>query len=178
VVLRRRYIFFILDPVNKIIVSNFISKNRDTFSACSAIKSALDCFSKLPEKLTFVFDGNPIYQLAKYFYSEHGINFDVKTVVGLTNNDIISTEYRPYKQFIERLNRTFKDNYRHTNGFGSFDGAISLFTAWFNFLRPHSALDNEVPIHFKKLDRYTIMPTKWAKLIEKEKEEIFSEAVA
>lgn len=184
-----RYIFLILDPVNKIIVSNFISKNRDTFSACSAIKSALDCFSKLPENLTFVFDGNPIYQLAKYFYSKHGINFDIKTVVGLTNNDIISTEYRPYKQFIERLNRTFKDNYRHTNGFGSFDGAITyvtLFTAWFNFLRPHSVLDNEVPIHLKELDRYANMPTKWAKLIElsqlhaieKEKEKVFSEAAA
>ncbi len=164
-----RYIFFILDPINKIIISNLVSKNRNTFSACSAIKAVIDCFRKIPENLTFIFDGNPIYQLARYFYSEYGIDFNIQTVIGLTNDDKISAEFRPYKQFIERLNRTFKDSYRHTNGFGSFDGAITyvtLFTTWFNFLRPHSAIENRVPIHLKELDRYSNMPTKWAKLIE------------
>ncbi len=162
------YIFFILDPVKKIIVSNLVSRKRDTLSACSAIKQVIDCFKKLPKDLTFVFDGNPIYNLAKLFFFENSIKFDIKTVIGLTNDDI-STEYRPYKQFIERLNRTFKDNYRQTNGFGSFDGAISyvtLFTAWFNFLRPHSAINGNVPIRIKELEKYSTMPAKWAKLIE------------
>lgn len=163
------YIFFILDPVKKIIVSNLVSKRRDTLSACSAIKQVIDCFKKIPKDLTFVFDGNPIYNLAKLFFFENNINFDIKTVVGLTNDDKISAEFRPYKQFIERLNRTFKDNYRQTNGFGSYNGAISyvtLFTAWFNFLRPHSAINGDVPIQLKQLNKYSNMPAKWAKLIE------------
>ncbi|WP_250160139.1 DDE-type integrase/transposase/recombinase [Caloranaerobacter azorensis] len=164
-----RYIFFILDPVKKILISSLVSKKRDTSAACTAIKQVIDCFKEIPEDLTFIFDGNPIYLLAKMFFAKNNIQFDLKTVIGLTNDDPISAEFRPYKQFIERLNRTFKDNYRHTNGFGSFDGAISyvtLFTAWFNFLRPHSALNGKVPIPINELNKYETMPAKWAKLIE------------
>ncbi|WP_204260234.1 integrase core domain-containing protein [Caloranaerobacter azorensis] len=160
---------FILDPVKKILISSLVSKKRDTLAACTAIKQVIDCFKEIPEDLTFIFDGNPIYLLAKMFFAKNNIQFDLKTVIGLTNDDPISAEFRPYKQFIERLNRTFKDNYRHTNGFGSFDGAISyvtLFTAWFNFLRPHSALNGKVPIPINELNKYETMPAKWAKLIE------------
>ncbi|CDI40338.1 Transposase (fragment) [Tepidanaerobacter acetatoxydans Re1] len=41
-------------------------------------------FKKLPEDLTLVFDGNPIYVLAQHFFAQHGIYFDVKQVIGLT----------------------------------------------------------------------------------------------
>ena len=38
----------------------------------------------------------------------------ITQVIGLTNDDEVSKEYRPFKQLIERLNRTFKESYRIT----------------------------------------------------------------
>lgn len=41
---------------------------------------------------------------------------------------------------IERLNRTYKQSYRPTNGFDNIDGAnynLALWVAYYNFLRPH-----------------------------------------
>ena len=49
--------------------------------------------------------------------------FDITQVIGLTNDDEVSKEFRPYKQLIERLNRTYKQSYRPTNGFDNIDGA-------------------------------------------------------
>ena len=47
---------------------------------------------------------------------------------------------RPFKQMIQRLNRTYKASYRPTNGFDNIDGAnydLALWVAYYNFLRPH-----------------------------------------
>ena len=77
-------------------------------------------------------------------------------------------EYRPLKQVIERLNRTFKGNYRSTHGFGSELGSVSfvtLFVAYFNFLRPHSALEGKVPVLNPDLLQLPNMPARWSKLI-------------
>lgn len=49
--------------------------------------------------------------------------FEITQVIGLTNDDEVSKEFRPYKQMIERLNRTYKASYRKTNGFDNIDGA-------------------------------------------------------
>ena len=41
---------------------------------------------------------------------------------------------------IERLNRTYKASYCHTNEFDNIDGAnydLALWVAYYNFLRPH-----------------------------------------
>jgi len=53
--------------------------------------------------------------------------FDITQVIGLTNDDAVSKEYRWVKQVIERLNRTFKSSYRVTCGYGSEDGALNGF---------------------------------------------------
>ena len=125
-------------------------------------------FSTLPDKIKFIVDGNPIYLLAQHFFASHGILFDIEQVIGLTNSDPVSKEHRPLKQIIERLNRTFKHNYKPTCGFGSADGSIAhvtLFTAYFNFLRDNSALGNKVPVFINDIDLLPHMPAKWAKLI-------------
>jgi hypothetical protein len=51
----------------------------------SAIKAMLEVLQKLkeiPQELTFVVDGNPIYLLAQHFFVQHDIAFDVKQVIG------------------------------------------------------------------------------------------------
>ncbi|WP_099354674.1 DDE-type integrase/transposase/recombinase [Fredinandcohnia onubensis] len=166
---RWHYLFFFFDAVKKIILSYPVSPNRDTPSAIRAIDEVLVKMKEIPEDLTFIVDGNPIYLLAQHFFAQHGIPFDVKQVIGLTNEDSVSEEYRPLKQIIERLNRTFKGNYRSTHGFGSEQGSvafITLFVAYFKFLRPHSALDGKVPVVNPELDRLANMPARWTKLID------------
>ena len=165
---RWHYLFFFFDAVKKIILSYPVSPNRDTQSAIIALDQVLQKFKEIPEDLMFVVDGNPIYILAQHFFAQHGIHFDIHKVIGLTNEDPVSKEYRPLKQIIERLNRSFKGNYRATTGFGSQKGSVSfvtLFVAYFNFLRPHSSLENKVPVMIPELKNMPNMPERWTKLI-------------
>jgi len=165
---RWHYLFFFFDTVKKIILSYPVSPNRDTVSTIHAIDDVLMKLKEIPKDLTFVVDGNPIYLLAQHFFAQHDIQFDIKQVIGLTNEDPVSKEYRPLKQVIERLNRTFKGNYRSTHGFGSEQGSVSfvtLFVAYFNFLRPHSALEGKIPVLNPELQQLPNMPARWSKLI-------------
>ena len=94
--------------------------------------------------------------------------FKLYQVIGLTNQDDISKEYRSQKQIIERHNRTLKYYYRPKGGFTSLDNANSymiLFSTCFNFLRPHSALKYKVPVEIPELQKCTNMPNKWIELI-------------
>ncbi|WP_153124095.1 DDE-type integrase/transposase/recombinase [Peribacillus tepidiphilus] len=163
------YLFFFFDAVKKIILSYPVSANRDTVTAIRAIDEVLVKLKEIPDNLSFVVDGNPIYLLAQHFFAQNDIHFDIKQVIGLTNEDPVSTEYRPLKQIIERLNRTFKGNYRSTHGFGSEQGSVSfvtLFVAYFNFLRPHASLEGKVPVMIPELEEMPHMPARWTKLIE------------
>lgn len=108
------------------ILSYPVSPYRDTLSAIKALDQVLQKLKDIPEDLTFVVDGNPIYILAQHYFAQHDIHFDVHKVIGLTNDDPVSAEYRPLKQIVERLNRTFKGNYRATTGFGSQKGLCLL----------------------------------------------------
>ncbi|ARP42911.1 hypothetical protein [Geobacillus thermodenitrificans] len=93
----------------------------------------------LPSDLSFVVDGNLIYCLAQQLFAQHGISFHVHQVIGLTNEDPVLEEFRPLKPIIERFKQTFKDNYRPTHGVVRKKAPVSfvtLFAAYFNFLRP------------------------------------------
>jgi len=92
---RWHYLFFFFDAVKKIILSYPVFPHRDTLSAIKALDEVLMKFKSLPDDLTFVVDGNPIYLLAQHFFAQHGIHFDVLRVIGLTNEDPVSEEYRP-----------------------------------------------------------------------------------
>ena len=126
---------------------------------------------ELPEKFRFIADGYSAYPLAaQQFFHEFGekFKFEITQVIGLSNNDEVSKEFRPYKQLIERLNRTYKASYRPTNGFDNIEGAnydLALWVCYYNFLRPHKHN------HFKVLNDLEIlhgaenMPGKWQLLI-------------
>ena len=69
---------------------------------------------------------------------------------------------------IERLNRTYKQSYRPSNGFDNIDGAnydLSLWVAYYNFLRPHKHAGYKVLNKVDKLEGASNMPGKWQLLI-------------
>ena len=171
------YLTFFFDSEKKLILAHPISKNRDHVLAIEAINDALTKFQELPENLKLVVDGNPIYLLAQQFFAQNDINFEVIQVIGLSNEDEVSKEYRPQKQIIERLNRTFKGSYRGTFGFGSHQGAeafTTLFVTFFNFLRPHSALDGHVPVKIQALCDAPNMPARWVTLMKLAQDKVLS----
>jgi len=164
------YICYFFDTEKKIILSQQISEHRDTELAIKAIYDVIKHHHHvLPEDFNIIVDGNPIYKLAQHYFAQHDYFFDVTQVIGLTNEDEVSTTFRPLKQSIERLNRTYKGHYRGKHGFKKLNGArahVALFTACFNFLRPHQGLGNQVPVSIPvQLPKEANMPEKWIQLL-------------
>lgn len=94
--------------------------------------------------------------------------FRITPVIGLTNDHKVSKEFCPYKQIIERLNRTYKASYRTTNGFDNYEGAnydLALWVAYYNFLRPHKHNHYQVLNKVDMLNGVDNMPGKWRLLI-------------
>ena len=117
-----------------------------------------------------VTDGNPSYQAGLHFINVQlkTLSLTLKKVIGLKNLDAESEEFRPFKQIIERLNRTYKYHVQFQNGFGAVDGAVSklvLFVTHYNFLRPHKSLNYRVPIEIPEFRFINTIQGKWAKII-------------
>lgn len=157
-----------LTQLKKIITSYRVFAKRDGLSAIIATYSTLSKYDKLPNDLKIITDGNPIYNVAYQYRLQHGMKFDLFQVIGLTNTNDISKQYRSQKQIIERHNRTLKLYYRPTNGLSSLHDAntyMILFSICFNFLRPHFALNYKVPQHVDSIASMPNMPAKWAELL-------------
>ena len=167
----KAYIWFIMDAVTRSIIGYQVSDNRGVGPCILAMRMALKHFKELPEKFKFIADGYSAYPLAaQQFFREFGEKFlfEITQVIGLTNDDEVSKEFRPYKQMIERLNRTYKASYRTTNGFDNIDGAnydLALWVAYYNFLRPHKHANYNVLNKVDMLEGADNMPGKWQLLI-------------
>lgn len=164
------YVWFIADAVKRTILGYTISDNRSVGPCILAMRDAFRKYSAFPQNLTFVADGYSAYPLAAQQFAinnpEH--SFEVTQVIGLTNDDEVSTNFRPFKQIIERLNRTFKRSYKITNGFHNFQDAyygVALWVVYYNFLRPHSHANYKTLIAIPELDKADTMPAKWQLLI-------------
>ena len=147
-----------------------VSKSRDVGPCILTMRMAFEKFKAFPGKaLKFIADGYSAYPLAaQQFVQRLGWEFDVTQVIGLTNEDAVSKEFRPFKQLIERLNRTFKASYRITCGYDNDDGAclgVALWMAYYNFLRPHSARRWKPLNTVEALEAADNMPGKWQLLI-------------
>ena len=164
------YVIFTYVPHKNIITTQHVCLQRDVQAAWTSLLNHLSQID--PRLLTdpiihllWITDGNPIYKLAH----QYGLHFQHKLVIGLKNSDPESFEYRVFKQFIERLNRTYKEKYRKTCGFKSFNGAVvftTLFVIWFNYLKPKMPnLTNDPPERLE-LEKLTFGPEKWLKLLE------------
>lgn len=166
------YVWFIMDAVKRSILGYQVSDNRGVGPCILAMRMALRNFKeKLPQGFKFIADGYSAYPLAaQQFFIKYGkrFKFDITQVIGLTNDDAVSKEFRPYKQLIERLNRTFKASYRVKCGYDNFDGAnynLALWVAYYNFLRPHSINNFRVLNGIEMLESADTMPDKWILLI-------------
>jgi len=168
----KHYVWFVMDAIKKSILGYAVSNTRTLEPCMLALRRAFSHFTKFPAKaLNLTVDGYSIYELARLQFRMKNMDFNLTKVIGLTNQDPVSKEYRWLKQIIERLNRTFKFSYRVTNGYGSFEGAdshVAVFVAYYNFLRPHPYSYNpgRVLNSIPALNVLPNMPAKWQKLIE------------
>lgn len=164
------YTWFALGAISKAILSYNLSDTRDALPALAVIKGALSAVSA--DSLEFTADGNPAYDSASVFInSQEDTEKPVvirRKVIGLSNDDPESEAYRPFKQLIERLNRTYKFHTRARCGFKNLNGAIvltTLFVTYYNFLRPHQSLRNQTPIPVDELKFVSTLQGKWVQLL-------------
>lgn len=174
----KHYVWFIMDACKKSIIGYQVSDTRAVGPCILAMRMAFKKFKTFPGKnLKFIADGYTTYPLAKQqFAINEGKDFNLHQVIGLTNNDAVSTEYRWVKQVVERLNRTFKSSYRNTNGYNSDDGAlygVSLWVTYYNFLRPHSYNYWKPLNELYEFATASNMPAKWQILIKLGQEKIY-----
>jgi transposase-like protein len=163
------YTFFFICPESRKITSYHIADSRDTLPATASI---LEAIRTAPDDkpIIIITDGNPSYIAGILYINQNRlIPLSHKKVIGLQNLDSESEEFRPFKQLIERLIRTYKFHTRAACGFNSTDGAIALttlFVTHYNFLRPHSSLGFSVPIPLKELSDIKTIQGKWAEILQ------------
>ena len=167
----KTYIWLIMNASTRSIIGYQVSDNRGAGPCILAMRMAFQGLTKLPKNFRFIADGYSAYPLAAMeFVKKFGkdFSFQITQVIGLTNDDAVSAEHRPFKQMIERLSRTCKTSYRHTNGFDNVNGAnydLALWVAYYNFLRPHKLHKYRVLNEVEMLQGTDNMPGKWQLLI-------------
>lgn len=162
------YVFFFISSQRLKITAYHTADNRETLPAIIAMTEAIR--TAYPNQaITLVTDGNPSYPAGIHFLNAHREkDLTHRKVIGLQNLDNESTAYRPFKQLMERLNRTFKHHVKPSHGFNSVNGAIALttlFVTHYNFLRPHMSLKWQVPIPLSEMEGIATIQGKWAKIL-------------
>jgi transposase-like protein len=167
---KHNFTFLFISPIRHKITAYHVADSRETLPAVITMNEAIR--TALPnQKFTLITDANPSYPAGIHFLNQlYGTPDRIKhhKVIGLQNLDAESELFRPFKQLIERLNRTYKHHVRPACGFNSFNGAVALttlFVTHYNFLRPHMALDYQPPIPIPELEAITTIQGKWAKII-------------
>lgn len=165
---KQHYTFFFISPQRRKITAYHVDESRDTLPATVAMSEAIRT-SKPDQEITFITDGNPSYPAGIHFLNQsRDPKLSHKKVIGLQNLDSESEEFRPFKQLIERFNRTYKFHTKAACGFNTQNGTVALttlFVTHYNFLRPHHALGYSVPIPLKELKDIPTLQGKWAKVL-------------
>ena len=166
---KHAYTYFFITPARRIISAYHLDNTRDTLPATIAMNEAIRTAPDA-QTLTLITDGNPSYPSGIHFINESRDDYKIvhKKVIGLQNLDSESEKFRPFKQLIERLNRTYKFHTQAANGFSSKSGAIALttlFVTYYNFFRPHASLDYEAPIPKDDLIPIPTLQGKWAQVL-------------
>ena len=160
-----------MDAASQSILGYQISDNRNGGPCILAMWMAFHHLTELPKNFKSIADGYSAYPLAAMEFAKKfkdSFKFNITQVIGLTNDDEVSKEFRPCKQMIERLNRTYKASYRITNGFDNYDSAnydLVLWVAYYNFLRPYKHNHYQVLNKIDMLNGADNIPGKWRLLI-------------
>ena len=167
---KKYYSFFFLSPPRRSVTSYHTADNRGAIPAIVSMWEAKRTIT--PNKtVTFITDGNPSYADAVVYLNSlypDKPSIEHHKVIGLKNLDSESETYRPFKQLMERFNRTYKHHIKPSYGFDQLNGAISLttlFVTHYNFLRPHSSLNYETPVIIPELSPFLTIQGKWSKLL-------------
>jgi transposase-like protein len=167
---KHQYVFFFISSKRLMITAYHVADNRGTQPAIIAMNEAIRTADPGRENI-LVTDGNPSYPAGIHFLNaQNGDDPDIqhRKVIGLQNLDAESTEWRAFKQLIERLNRTYKYHVKPAAGFNSQNGAVALttlFVTHYNFLRPHMSLDYKPPVPLPELATIATIQGKWAKIL-------------
>ncbi len=169
---RMQYTWFNIETSSKAICGFNLSGTRETAPCLALLYNTYGAPKDNPGKqFQYVADGLPSYDSAIMTYNKD-LEYDKivrHKVVGLENLDKESKDYRPFKQIIERLNRTYKYHTRPRAGFKTFDGAVCLtvlFVAFYNFMRSHSSLKGNVPVSLECLKGIELYPRMWSMLLQ------------
>lgn len=127
------YIWFVVDAETRFVIGFHLSPHRDATQAFSLLNSA----KKLGQPQAIVSDRYSAY------------NVPVKSIFnGVKHIKVESFKDDISNNLIESFHHQFKAWYKTKQGFNSFDSAnslISMFVFFYNFVRPHSALNNLTP---------------------------------
>ncbi len=127
------YIWFVIDAETRFVIGFHLSPHRDATQAFSLLNSA----KKLGQPQAIVSDRHSAY------------NVPVKSIFnGVKHIKVESFKDDISNNLIESFHHQFKAWYKTKQGFNSFDSAnslISMFVFFYNFVRPHSALNNLTP---------------------------------
>jgi hypothetical protein len=161
-----------MDALKRSIIGYRVSADRGVAHCIFAMRMAFNGLKNLPEKFRFIADGYAAYPLAAQQFAlnkDNPLFFDVTQVIGLTNSDTVSKEFRHFKQIVECLNRSFKASYRPSCGYDNFNGAnfdLVLWVAYYYFLRPHYSFGRWQTLnHVHLLSTADNMPAKWQFLL-------------
>jgi transposase-like protein len=164
------FVFFFISSKSLKITAYHLADTRETLPAIIAMKEAIRTADP-NQTITLVTDGNPSYPAGIHFLNAErpeNPSLQHRKVIGLQNLDSESEDFRPYKQLIERLNRTFKHHIKPSHGFNSINGAlalITLFVTHYNFLRPHMSLNYQPPVDLPELENIATIQGKWVKIL-------------
>jgi putative transposase len=128
----KHYIWFVIDSETRFIIGFHLSPHRDSPQAFSLLSEA----SKHGKPAAVVSDRYSAYKLP------------VKSVLDVKHIRVQSFKDDVSNNLIECFNKQFKAWYKTKQGFSSFASAnnlISMFVFFFNFVRPHSALNGLTP---------------------------------
>lgn len=137
------YLWLIVDSETRFVLGFHLSQHRDSPQAFSLLNSV----KHLGKPGAVVTDRYSAYKVP------------VKAVLGVRHIRVQSFRDDITNNLIECFNKQFKAWYKTKQGFASFDSAsnlIALFLFFYNFVRPHSALDGFTPVQVAGLQ----LPTK------------------
>jgi transposase-like protein/rubredoxin len=128
----KHYIWFVIDSETRFVIGFHLSPHRDSPQAVSVLQHA----AALGHPNAVVSDRYSAYKVP------------VKAILGVKHIRVQSFKDDISNNLIECFNKQFKAWYKTKQGFSSFASAnnlISMFVFFFNFVRPHSALNGLTP---------------------------------